>query len=120
MYESEPVRFNFVSAVHDIELQKDIEENVKETTVDYTVVADEQEALRDLEKDMYNDLKDHLTNLMCDFNIVSSVHMINVADLFTHMVDYKGDYNMEDVVEDYVNNYVDTHDDQALMEIMGE
>jgi len=61
MYESEPVRFNFVSAVHDIELQKDIEENVKETTIDYTVVADEQEALKDLNNDFYKDLKEHIS-----------------------------------------------------------
>lgn len=29
----------------------------------------------------------------------------NVADLFTHMVDYDGNYNMEDMIADYVNNY---------------
>ena len=119
MYESEPIRFNFVNVAIEQELQKDIEENVKETTIDYTVVAEEQEALRDLEKDMYNDLKTHLITLMCDFNVVSSVQTYNVADLFTHMVNYTGENNMDDVVADYVNNFVDTNVELPLM-IMGE
>jgi len=57
---------------------------------------------------------------MCDFNIVSSVQTYNVADLFTHMVNYTGENNMDDIVADYVNNFVDTNNDLPMMEIMGE
>lgn len=52
--------------------------------------------------------------------MVSSVQTYNVADLFTHMVNYTGENNMDDIVADYVNNFVDTNNDLPMMEIMGE
>ena len=47
------------------------------------------------------------------------------AELFTQMIDYDGNYNLEDLIADYVNNYPscvveDTNEEQAMMEIMGE